>query len=437
MLMKLRGVFAFTILDTELDVIIMARDPLGVRSMYYSMDSAGLGVCSELKGLYPLADAASINQFPGGCWGTLDYGNTAKDGKLIIQRYYDVLAPVDFTDESESQVTQHLTTLLTGSIQRRIMCDRKTSDGQPAVGAFLSGGLDSSTIACLLTDIYPGKLHTFSIGFKDAPDLLAARTVAAHIESEHHEVVVTEDEMLELLERVPKIIESYDVTTNRASAFMLRLSEYIRDNTDIIVVYSGEGADELFGSYLYFHKAPSSDAFHSETDRLLFDLQYFDLLRGDKSSAAAGLEIRVPCLDIDFVNYIRTIPSSMKLQYGVEKYIFRKAISNTGLVPSEICWRTKEAMSDGVSLDDRSWNTIIQDHVVGDSQRHCSYVVGMSGSRVRSTVDDPIDLEKQWLKRAFNRAYPGCEGTIPYEWLPKWCDDVKDASARVLDVYKH
>jgi asparagine synthase (glutamine-hydrolysing) len=313
------------------------------------------------------------------------------------------------------------------------MCDRQTSEGQSAIGAYLSGGFDSSAVAGILSQIYPGKLHTFSIGFKDAPDLVAARQVAAHIGSVHHEVIVTEEEMVKLLERVPEIIESYDTTTNRASAFMIRLSEYIRDNTDIIVVYSGEGSDELFGSYLYFHNAPDHDSFHKETVRLLHDLQYFDLLRGDKSSAVAGLEIRIPFLDIDFVEYALRIPAEYKLRRGIEKYILRAAVGDLNLIPHNICWRTKEAMSDGVSLVGRSWSNIIQDMAMSRTQSHRQFIVDPDDRQHM----DKIDAEKHLFRTLFNRAYPGCEKLIPYEWLPKWCGNVRDASARVLDVYKN
>ena len=443
MLMKLRGVFAFVILDTDRQQIFMARDPLGVRSMYYCVDDDGYGFCSELKSLYPLADAASISQFPGGCYGYINYGlgsdsdSGSVSGKLQIHRYYNIWAHgvQEELVRTEDEVAGDLVKLLTQATERRIMCDRKTADGQPAVGAYLSGGFDSSAIAGLLASIYPGKLHTFSIGFKDAPDLLAARKVAEYIGSEHHEVIVTEEEMLGLLKRVPVAIESYDTTTNRASAFMLRLSEYIRDNTDIIVVYSGEGSDELFGSYLYFHNAPCSSDFHNETVRLLHDLQYFDLLRGDKSSAAAGLEIRVPFLDIDFVNYSLQVPPSLKMKNGIEKYILRKALSLTGLIPDEICWRTKEAMSDGVSLGTRSWSGIIQEMALREAQSHHKYISGPDDPD-RPARGDSVKLEKQWFKRQFSSAYPGCEETIPYEWLPKWCGDIQDPSARVLGVYK-
>lgn len=433
MLLELRGVFAFVILDTEADQLVVGRDPLGVRSMYYTVQKGSFGLCSELKSLYSIVEPESIRQFPGGCYGIY------KNDRLQISRYYDVRGST-VIPRTEEGVCYNIQRLLKQAVQRRLMCDRKMADGQPAVGAYLSGGFDSSTIAGLLAKIYPGKLHTFSIGFKDAPDLIAARKVATAIGSEHHELVVTPDEMLEVLKRTPQAIESYDTTTNRASAFMLRLSEYIRDTTDIIVVYSGEGSDELFGSYMYFNNAPDSDSFHQETLRLLHDLQYFDLLRGDKSSAAAGLEIRVPFLDIDFVNYVTTIDPKFKMCHGIEKYILREAVSQLNIIPNEICWRTKEAMSDGVSLESMSWHSIIQKAELELYESYRRYVdlvdlVDLDQDNGHGHGPDPIELEKDMLRKHFRHSYAGCEQTIPYLWLPKWSGDSQDASARTLNVY--
>jgi len=433
MIMEMKGEFAFVLVDAENCHIVVARDPLGVRSLYYSVDQDGYGFCSEMKSLYPLAESDSISQFPAGCYGVLKAGEPRNcSEQLRITRYYDVRVLRPFTTENMQEVSSRLFRLLEQAVERRLMCDRQTLDGQPAIGAYLSGGFDSSAIAGILASLYPGKLHTFSIGFHNAPDLLAARKVANYIGSVHHEVIVSEEEMLTLLQEVPAAIESYDTTTNRASAFMLRLSRYIREHTDIIVVYSGEGSDELFGSYMYFHNAPSDGDFHNESIRLLHDLQYFDLLRGDKASAAAGLEIRVPFLDIDFVEYVLGIPPRMKMHDGIEKYVLRQAIAQTGLIPYDICWRTKEAMSDGVSLATRSWSTVIQEYVTSGQQTRDRYVHLPDSDK----HCDPVSAEKQWFRSAFNRAYPGCEDTIPYEWLPKWCGDVKDASARVLAIYK-
>jgi len=409
--------------------------------MYFSNDQNGFGICSELKGLADIADPLSTVQFPGGHYAVLDL-DAPTDQALRIVKYYDVFhgwtssfpsssPSFPFTTDTEETIISKLVELLMTAVRRRTMCDRQTSAGHPAIGAYLSGGFDSSAIASLLSRIYPGKLETFSIGFEGAPDLLNARKVAEYIGSKHHEVVVTEEDMLASLEEVTEQIESPDVTTNRASAFMMMLSRYIRAHSDVIVVFSGEGSDELFGSYLYFHNAPSSDAFHQETLRLLKDLRMFDLLRGDKASAVAGLEIRVPFLDIDFVEYAKTIPPEYKLRNGIEKYILRKALQD--YLPSEICWRTKEAMSDGVSVMNRSWSTIIQEHL---KARHASTTCLYGPDQRVNSITDPVQLERQWFRYVFTKYYPGADHTVPYAWLPKWCGDVQDCSARVLDIYR-
>jgi asparagine synthase (glutamine-hydrolysing) len=409
---EIKGVYAFVIWDN--DKIITARDPLGVRSLYYFMTENNYGVCSELKGLYDLSSDKKIHQFPGGHYSILDTSNFSYQ----VSRYYDITTTQIDTYLSEDHIISEMIRLLYNSVEKRLMCDRETTHGIPAIGAFLSGGFDSSTIAGILSKILPGncQLHTFSIGFKDAPDLKAAREVADYIGSIHHEVVVTEEEMTEILDIIPQVIESYDITTVRASAFMYKLSQYIRDNTDIVVLFSGEGIDELMGSYLYFHNAPSTDEYHHETLRLMNDLHYFDLLRGDKCTASMGLELRVPFLDIDFVNFVKQISPEWKLKNGIEKYILRKTVSQLNVIPQSICWRTKEAMSDGVSLDSRSWHHIIQNYI-------------------KNKAGDQSD-EKQYFLKLFQNYYPGCEDSIPYYWLPKWSGDVSDPSARVLDVYK-
>jgi asparagine synthase (glutamine-hydrolysing) len=435
-LLRLRGEFAFVLIDLTLKKVMIARDPLGVRSMYYSADEQGYGIASELKALYNLAEPSSIKQFPGGCYGVIDQN----DPVLNITRYYDVLSgPLGwFSIESEDTICHNIHKLLIGSVTKRMMCDRTSNTG-PAIGAYLSGGFDSSMVAAILADHYPGTLRTFSIGFEGSPDLLNARIVAEYIGSQHYEYVITEQQALNALRDVTRQIESYDVTTNRASVFMYLLSKEIRRVSDVAVVLSGEGADEAFGSYMYFHKAPNHTEFHDETLRLLKDLQYFDLLRGDKSSAVAGLELRVPYLDIDFIEYVKTIDPKLKLKYGIEKYILRKAMSSQygtdkkgrQLLPDVILWRTKEAMSDGVSLHCRSWSTVIQEYLTDLTDN--KYVVQPITS---SSSYDPAIIEKEWFKRSFSSIYPGCEDTIPYDWLPKWCGDVKDASARVLDIYR-
>jgi asparagine synthase (glutamine-hydrolysing) len=260
-------------------------------------------------------------------------------------------------------------------------------------------------------------LETFSIGFLDSPDLRYARLVAQHIGSKHHEVIITEEEALKAIPNVIKAIESYDITTVRASTMMYLLSKYIKENSKVVVLLSGEGSDEASGSYRYFHNAPSDDEFHKESERLLKDLCYFDNLRADKSSAAWGLELRVPFLDLEFLKYYMTVPRRIKTQQNLEKYALRKAM--VGYLPNEVLYRPKEAMSDGVSLHERSWSVIIQERA----------------KKVFYNSYSGLESEKKMYTFIFNEYYKNCEKQIPYIWLPKWCGDVVDPSARVLPCY--
>ena len=251
-------------------------------------------------------------------------------------------------------------TKLLQSVKKRLLSERP-------IGCFLSGGIDSSIIACLTSKLlYPHKLRTFSIGCKGSKDLDSAKIVASHLDTDHTEVIVSEQEMLDAIQPTIQQIESYDTTTVRASVPMYLLSKYIKENTDIKVVLSGEGADELFGSYLYFHNAPTPESFHNECVRLLTDIQKFDVLRGDKTTAGNGLEIRVPFLDKEFVQLCLLINPSLRVprfqqESGAtyEKYLLRKAFSND--LPKEIVWRRKDGFSDGVSPSTKLWSEIIQD----------------------------------------------------------------------------
>jgi asparagine synthase (glutamine-hydrolysing) len=306
----------------------------------------------------------------------------------------------------------------------------------PAIGAYLSGGFDSSVVASLVQSFYPGRLKTYSIGFQDSPDLLAARKVAAMIGSEHHEYVVTEEQALRMLPDVIRQVETMDVTTIRASTFMLMLSYYIRDNSDIAVVFSGEGSDEM-GSYAYFKRAPDEASFQQEACRLLQELPFYDAQRADRCSAAAGLELRVPFLDKELVQYYMQIPPALRTQRGFEKYLLRKACSDLygpALLPEEILWRPKEAMSDGVSQLGRSWSTIIQENIM--SQRYVGDgVAGFRSIALPGPMESPVMAERSAFRDMFLQYYPGCQHLLRHYWLPSWCGDVQDPSARVLEVY--
>jgi asparagine synthase (glutamine-hydrolysing) len=300
----------------------------------------------------------------------------------------------------------------------------------------LSGGLDSSLVAAILCkllkeiDINAPKLKTFSVGLIGSPDLKYARDVADYIGSDHHELVLTESEMIAGLEPTIFQLETYDTTTIRAGTPMYLLAKHIKSNFDTTVIFSGEGSDELSGSYMYFHNAPSPEEFQTEIYRLVDDLHYFDVLRCDKSIAGNGLEVRVPFLDKDFLNYYISLDALDKMPQNhtnkpIEKYLLRSSFDN-GLLPDSVLWRQKEGMSDGVSSEKNSWGSIIKKHVSNMKLDQMSQ---------KYEFNEPVLLESFYYRNIFTEYFPDCEKTIPYYWLPKWSGNVIDPSARVLDVY--
>jgi asparagine synthase (glutamine-hydrolysing) len=416
---ELDGEFAIILITP--DKVYIARDPYGVRALYFARNNKLnlIGIASENKALYHLFQHKNISQFPPGC--IAEWNKQERTYKIPEPYYnythqlYKELRP---GGELEEECILKVRKLLINAVNKRIMCSRidKTTN-RLAIGAYLSGGFDSSAIAAILQKELPYRLETFSIGFKGSPDLHYARIVADYIGSNHTQVIITETQALNAIPDVIEAIESYDITTVRASTMMYLLSKHISEHTNIAVMFSGEGSDEASGSYRYFDNAPSDDEFHIESERLLKDLCYFDNLRADKSSAAWGLELRVPFLDLEFLDYYMTIPRCIKTQQGLEKYLLRKAVGN--YLPEEVLYRPKEAMSDGVSGHNRSWSTIIQD----EAKRHYN-------------MEDGLASEKKLYKSFFDQNYKGCDHQIPYYWLPKWCGDIQDPSARVLSIYK-
>ena len=418
---ELDGEFAMVLVTP--DDVYVARDPYGVRSLYAATSdhtSLGFGFASESKALYSLFPPENIHQFPP---GTIRHIKTGIDfynadfyyyADALYYNYRQNFIQMNARDENKTVFTK-INALLVNAVKKRMMCSRQ--EGR-AVGAYLSGGFDSSVIAAILQrELTPTQpLETFSIGFTGSPDLLYAKKVAEFIGSNHHECIITEREALDAIPEVVRAIESYDITTVRASTMMYLLSKYVREKSDVVVMLSGEGSDEASGSYRYFHNAPSHADFHQETQRLLRDLCYFDNLRADKCSAAWGLEVRVPFLDLEFLKYYMTLSQYIKTQHGLEKYALRKSLA--GYLPEEILYRPKEAMSDGVSLHGRSWSTIIQEEAIK--------ITGLA---------DGLEAEKTYYLNLFQAHYRGCEKQIPYYWLPKWCGEVKDPSARVLSIY--
>lgn len=421
---RLDGVFAFVLYDGEKQLLQVARDPFGVRSLYRGRcDNDDVMFASEIKSLQSIA--LDIEPFPPGYYGTYTMEGLEKMTRYYLYDYSELMFSVGDMNEEEL-ITENIRKLLMTAVEKRLMSERP-------VGCMLSGGLDSSLVTALVAQHFPRKtLHTYSIGLEGSEDLKFARLVADHVGTIHHEIVVSEKEMLDALEEDVWTIETYDTTTVRASTPMLLMCKYIKRTSDITVIYSGEGSDEASGSYLYFHNAPSPEEFQKECVRLLVDLHRFDVLRCDKSTSGAGLEVRVPFLDKNFLQYYMSIPAKYKIpRKGMEKYLLRKSFDGTGLLPKEVLWRQKEGFSDGCSSKTRSWYQIIQEHVekiITDKE--------FETAKLTYTHNPPMFKEAYYYRKLFSKYYEGRDKVIPYYWLPKWSGDIVEPSARVLTMYE-
>ena len=312
-LKELDGVFAFCIYDKNKDLMLAGRDPFGVRPAFLGISSRSeILIGSEIKAIKDLS--STITPLPPGTWWQSD-----DPQKLNIYYFYDYKVK----NINKDGILKDTERLLSESVIKRLMSERE-------IGCLLSGGLDSSLIAGLVSK-YSSQtnLNTFSIGLNGSPDLKYAQIVADYIGSNHHSVKLTQDDFLNAIEEVIYNIESYDTTTVRASIGNYLISKYIRDNTDVKVVFNGDGADEVCMGYVYNKNAPSEKDFFDENVRLLKEIHYFDVLRSDRSISSNGLEARTPFLDKNFVNHYMSIDPKLKM-FGKnklpEKYLLRKII---------------------------------------------------------------------------------------------------------------
>ena len=391
---QLNGIFAFALYDEEQEAFLVARDPIGVIPLYIGYDDDGkVYVASELKALE--GQCQRYEPFPPGHY------LYSKDGE--IRRYYkrDWFDYEQVKDNGGTADDVHHA--LEEAVRRQLMSD-------VPYGVLLSGGLDSSVISAIAAKYaqrrvetggreaawWP-RLHSFAVGLKGAPDLAKARMVAEHIGTVHHEINYTIQEGLDAIRDVIYFIETYDVTTVRASTPMYLLARVIK-SMGIKMVLSGEGADEVFGGYLYFHKAPNAKAFHEETVRKLSKLHLYDCLRANKSLAAWGVEGRVPFLDKEFLDVAMRLNPQLKMCPGqtVEKKIVREAFAH--MLPSEVAWRQKEQFSDGVGY---SWiDTLkqITSERVSDEQ--------MAHAAERFPINPPRCKEEYFYRSIFAEHFP-------------------------------
>ena len=414
----LSGIFSFVLYDQERDDFLIARDPIGVIPLYIGYDESGrIYVASELKALE--GQCEHYEPFLPGHYYWSREGH--------IHRYYQRdWFQYDAVKDNAASVDA-IRTGLQAAVKRQLMSD-------VPYGVLLSGGLDSSVISAIAerysemriednsqTKAYWPRLHSFAVGLKGAPDLAKAKLVANHIGTVHHEINYTIQEGLDAIRDVIYFIETYDVTTVRASTPMYLLARVIK-SMGIKMVLSGEGADEIFGGYLYFHKAPSAQEFHEETVRKLSKLYLYDCLRANKSLSAWGVEGRVPFLDKEFLDVaMRTNPSA-KMCPGkeIEKRIVREAFAD--LLPAEVAWRQKEQFSDGVGY---SWiDTLKQmtSEAVSDEQ--------MAHAAERFPINPPKNKEEYYYRSIFAEHFPSdsaarsvpseasvaCSTAIALEW---------------------
>ena len=401
---KLSGIFAFALYDEERDEFLIARDPIGVIPLYIGRDADGKVYCaSELKALEGMCD--EYEPFlPGHYYWSREgkmqkwYKRDWTEYEAVKDRYTSMSA-----DEAYKAQVDDVRTALEDAVKRQLMSD-------VPYGVLLSGGLDSSVISAVAKqfadkrvetdgkqDAWWPQLHSFAVGLKGAPDLEKARLVAEHIGTVHHEINYTIQEGLDAIRDVIYYIETYDVTTVRASTPMYLLARVIK-SMGIKMVLSGEGADEVFGGYLYFHKAPDARAFHEETVRKLSKLHLYDCLRANKSLSAWGVEGRVPFLDKEFLDVAMCLNPAVKMCPGkeIEKKVVRDAFSS--LLPQEVAWRQKEQFSDGVGYSWIDTLKAITSEAVSDEQ--------MAHAAERFPINPPQNKEEYYYRSIFEEHFP-------------------------------
>lgn len=400
----LNGIYGFALYDIENDTYLIGRDHMGIIPLYYGRDAKQqLHVASELKALEGFC--TEIHEFPPGHYLTSDDHSPVQWYKPAWKNYADVI--------QQPQPSSAIKEALEAAVHRQLMSD-------VPYGVLLSGGLDSSIISAITKKYAPKRveaddeqtawwpsLHSFAIGLKGAPDLTAAQKVADQIGTIHHEVNFTVQEGLDALSDVIYHLETYDITTIRASTPMYLLARVIK-SMGIKMVLSGEGADEIFGGYLYFHKAPNEQAFHEETVRKLERLHNYDCLRANKSLAAWGIEGRVPFLDPEFLDVAMSIHPKDKMITSdrMEKWVLRDAFQE--YIPAEIAWRQKEQFSDGVGY---SWIDSI--HVYANEKISDEEMANASGT---FPINTPMTKEAYLYRTLFHSHFPSdtAAETVPF-----------------------
>jgi asparagine synthase (glutamine-hydrolysing) len=444
-LQMLDGVFSFILYDLSLhkkySELFVARDPYGVRPLYELksdlQNNIIYGYASDLKVLNEFynnlpIETTTIKHFEPGTYSSykMEYKVLSKWELQKENISYHSTGFSSIIYEIDNIYKNIQLFLINAVIKRTLITERP-------IACLLSGGLDSSLVTALVNETYKKisnkKLETYSIGMKDSEDLKYAKIVSEYLDTNHTEIILTEEDFFNAIPQVIDTIETYDTTTVRASIGNYLLGKYISTHSDAKVIFNGDGSDELCGGYLYMHCCPDSIEFDKECRRLLKDIHKFDVLRSDKSISSHGLEPRTPFLDRSWVQYYLSIHPEIRYTTNkkCEKFLLRNAFSSTNfnnsnglpLLPDSILWRRKEAFSDGVSKNTRSLYEIIQENVP-DTKNKKEYKINNLDTN-----------EKYYYREIFESFYPDLDNIIPYYWMPKYVN-AKDASARTLDIYK-
>lgn len=413
MFKMLDGEYATVLFDKEKNDFVAARDPIGIRPMFYgySKVSHSIMFASEAKALMDLC--SDIYPFPPGYYYA--------DGKFT--QYVDMTKVEEVVHDDLDTIHKKINEKLTAGIEKRL-------DSDVPLGFLLSGGLDSSLVCSIATKILGKKIKTFAIGMdKDAIDLKYAKEVAEYIGSDHTEVIINRDDVINALREVIYKLETWDITTIRASIGMYLLSKWIRENTDVRVLLTGEVSDELFG-YKYTDFAPSSLEFQKESEKRIRELYMYDVLRADRCISGCSLEARVPFADLDFVHYVMSIDPEKKINtYGQGKYLLRKAFTENYL-PEDILYREKAAFSDAVG------HSLVDDLKEYAEEMYSDEEFEEKIKKYKK--HKPFTKESLMYREIFEEFYPGKSDFIIDYWMPnkEWdgCN-VNDPSARVLSNY--
>lgn len=435
-LKEIEGVYSFVLYDKKKEIIYISRDRMGVRPLYMGINSEEerVVVSSELKMISKLG-LEKIVQYKPSHYTKI---KLKEKNKMKTKRYYDIYNIKEtILKTKEEEIYKRVSEGLVESVRKRI------HNTERKIACLLSGGLDSSLIASLVVELSrrEGKekeIETYCIGLEGSPDIKYAEKVAEFIGTKHKSIIVSEEEFLKAIPEVIYALESYDTTTVRASVGNYLVAKYISENSEAKVIFNGDGSDELCGGYLYFNNIKEGKKFNEECLRLLNDIYYFDVQRSDKSIASNGLEARTPFLDTKFIEKYLSVNIKNRchtLKDKPEKWLLRKSMeywgekneahNKKGILPKEILYRTKEAFSDGVSDEKKSWHKIIE--------KKCEKMLLFD---TLNKINEPKTREQKYYRNIFNKYYGyKYDELIPYFWMPRYVK-TDDPSARSLKIYK-